>query len=190
VYYRHSAIVFTFSLIAIILPPWAAGADSNGFYYYPAYGAQRGKIVYRDGPLVNRQKIRWGNGLTEYGAGVLNNAIGAAIQIVPAVVKDETPADAKSNAATIALPAHYTTELSRANNLLERSARLLGHDISTDQATGTESPAVADGDYRNSPDPWGDENAATNATGVAEDQPATDPAISSDVRGSADPWKD
>jgi hypothetical protein len=75
-------------VIATATPAWA----EQPFFYYPAYGAQRGKIVYRDGPFVNRQKIRWGNGLTEYGAGVINNAIGAAVQILPAVIKEDPAA--------------------------------------------------------------------------------------------------
>lgn len=52
------------------------------FFYYPAYGAHRGKIVNRDGLLVNRQKVRWGGGITSNGAAVFHDLFAAAVPIV------------------------------------------------------------------------------------------------------------
>src|SRR5262245_31019455 len=56
-----------------------SASAAQPFYYYPAYGAQRGRIVYRQGPFGGtRQKIHWGGGLTDNGTSVLLSAIGAA----------------------------------------------------------------------------------------------------------------
>ncbi|MCU0880071.1 MAG: hypothetical protein MUF06_20055 [Pirellulaceae bacterium] len=154
-------IVAAAVLVSGLACPQHASAE-NPFYYYPAYGAHRGKIVYRDGPFVNRQKIRWGNGLTAYGADVFNNAFGAATQILPLVLKDDGSSDAdKSSGVTVKLPEHYTTELHRANDLLERSARLAGVDLGAIAAGGEGSGGAAelppsrwDERFRNSTDPW------------------------------------
>jgi hypothetical protein len=52
------------------------------FYYYPAYGSHRGRIVYHQGPFGgSKQKIHWGGGITDNGAAVLTTAIGAAATI-------------------------------------------------------------------------------------------------------------
>jgi hypothetical protein len=89
---RWAGVLIGVGSLAISFLGASPAAGQSPFYYYPAYGAQRGKIVYRDGPLVNRQKIRWGNGLTAQGASVLNSAIGAAVQILPAVLRDDPAA--------------------------------------------------------------------------------------------------
>lgn len=48
------------------------------FYYYPAYGSQRGRIRTVDGWIRDKQRIRWGNGLTPQGAMVFTHAIDVA----------------------------------------------------------------------------------------------------------------
>lgn len=60
---------------------WADGP----FYYYPPYGSQRGRIVTRSGILGDRQKVRWGNGLTDNGVAFFHDAFAAAVPILQAI---------------------------------------------------------------------------------------------------------
>jgi hypothetical protein len=67
-------------------------------FYYPAYGAHRGRISYHQGPFGGtRQKIRWGGGITDNGAAVLTSAIAAAGPILTAALGgralEEDPAE-------------------------------------------------------------------------------------------------
>jgi hypothetical protein len=163
--YRRLAPALLIWLLIVLMSPAAvrSARAEQPFFYYPAYGAQRGRIVYRDGPRVNRQKIRWGNGLTEYGAQVLTHGIDILPSILPLFLK-ESDVPAPKDAGPIELPPHYTAELKRANDLLIRSARLVGADISSPPPNGgsggTPEPPVphppvnVEDAIRNSPDPW------------------------------------
>ncbi len=124
-------------LLAAMTPLREARADQP-FYYYPAYGAHRGKIVYRDGIFVNRQKVRWGGGLTPYGTQVIGDAITAFAPIVGGFIGKEAEVADKSadDRAALELCESYAAELRRANDLLVRSAMLLGHDLSSPAAPG------------------------------------------------------
>lgn len=162
---RHVTRGFLLAL-AVYGMPILVAADAwadQPFFYYPAYGSQRGRIVNREGPRVNRQKIRWGNGLTEYGASVLTHGIDILPSILPLLVK-EADVPAPKDAGPIELPPHYTVELKRANDLLIRSARLVGADISSPPTNGGSGgipeppvphpPVNVEDAIRNSPDPW------------------------------------
>jgi hypothetical protein len=119
-------IVAAAVLVSGLACPQHASAE-NPFYYYPAYGAHRGKIVYRDGPFVNRQKIRWGNGLTAYGADVFNNAIGAAVQILPAVLREDPATDddhARSQAEFSRSMAEEAARMQHAQQLYSKTEAL------------------------------------------------------------------
>lgn len=129
---RWIAIFFAATVVlagGLAQPQPAAG--QNPFYYYPAYGAQRGKIVYRDGLLVNRQKIRWGNGLTPYGAAVLMHGFDVAGTVIPAVIGSggggSSPVDdggSLGNESAEATQEKCEAALERTKELLENTQRI------------------------------------------------------------------
>jgi hypothetical protein len=75
-------LLFCLALGAALGGAAAPARAGQPFFYYPAYGSPRGKIVYRDGLLVNRQKVRWGGGITTNGAAVFHDLFAAAVPIV------------------------------------------------------------------------------------------------------------
>jgi hypothetical protein len=85
----HSKLVRrVFALLALLL---TLGADAAAqaeqpFFYYPAYGANRGRIRYVDGVFRNKQRIHWGNGVTDNGVLVMRDLAAAAQEIVPAIL--------------------------------------------------------------------------------------------------------
>jgi hypothetical protein len=80
----------TLTLLALVLGSCAicpSALLAQQPYYYPAYGAHRGRISYHRGPFGGtHQKIRWGGGITESGAAVLLGAIDAAGPILSSVL--------------------------------------------------------------------------------------------------------
>lgn len=76
-----------FALIAMIGTDAAAQAQQP-FFYYPAYGSNRGRIRYVDGVLRDKQRIKWGNGVTDNGVLVMRDIATAAGQILPAVLNN------------------------------------------------------------------------------------------------------
>jgi len=183
---RQVLTVATVLAAGVILVGTGATTQGQETAFVP-YGSQRGHIHI--GPRHTR--IRWGNGFTEYGAQVFTHAIDALPGILPIFMKEADAGAAKSASEPIEFPAHYTAELQRANNLLERSARLLGHDISTPAADSGGTPGNGHDSFRNSPDPWGPNGAAPPnpaAPGPAPPPPANN--VSDAIRNSADPWKD
>ena len=135
--------------LVVVLPlaamgPLGEARADQPFYYYPAYGAHRGKIVNRQGPFVSRQKVRWGGGLTPYGAQVIGDAITAFAPIVGGFIGKEAEVADKSadERAALELCESYAAELRRANDLLVRSAMLLGHDLSSPPRGAPGGPVV------------------------------------------------
>lgn len=100
-------------------------------FQFPPYGAQRGRMVARDG-IGHSVRYRWGNGLTPTGGAVLSEAITA---FAPAVVafagRDaEVDADARSrDAARSATRDRLAIAQEQANALLIRTARLIEPDF-------------------------------------------------------------
>lgn len=185
---HRTAKCATWPLIVVALSSIAPAASAEDLFIpYPAYGAHRGKIVYRDGPFGSRQKVRWGNGLTAYGAQVLTHGIDALPGILPLFLKDESVPAEKAGPVTVELPAHYTTELNRANQLLERSARLLGHEIAAPAEPTPLTPSNGHESYRNSPDPWNGAGSPGGAAPVPMPPPPA-PAVGDAIRNSPDPW--
>ena len=119
--------------IALLALIFMIGADvaaraEKPFMYYPAYGSSRGHIRYVDGLLRNKQKIHWGNGVTDNGVLVMRDLAAAAQVIVPKVVHGaEAPAEdaAKAHAANIADAANDLDLQNKANALLSRNELLL-----------------------------------------------------------------
>ncbi|MCE9527458.1 MAG: hypothetical protein K8R36_15555 [Planctomycetales bacterium] len=119
-------------VVALLL---MVGADvvaqaEQPFFYYPAYGSSRGKIRYVDGVFRNKQKIHWGNGVTNNGVMVMHDAFAAAAQIIPAVIthKDAEQSDAEKRAATRdaeSAAAGDREEQAKADSILKRNQELL-----------------------------------------------------------------
>jgi hypothetical protein len=173
------------AVLSLAEPPRASG--QNPFYYYPAYGAHRGKIVYRDGPLVNKQKIRWGNGLTPYGADVLNNAIGAAVQILPAILREDPAAEedrARSQAEFSRSMADEELRLQQAQQLNARTQSLaVSFGLSA-------APAASVGGNSGSFGDWDNSGAANPNLANPGNEPPTQPMTpgTAPVPGNLQDW--
>lgn len=74
-----------FALLFMVGADVAAHAEKP-FIPYPAYGSSRGRIRYVDGVLRNKQRIHWGNGITDNGVLVMRDLAAAAGQILPVVL--------------------------------------------------------------------------------------------------------
>lgn len=74
-----------FALLFMVGVDVAARAEKP-FIPYPAYGSSRGRIRYVDGVLRNKQRIHWGNGITDNGVLVMRDLAAAAGQILPVVL--------------------------------------------------------------------------------------------------------
>lgn len=83
------------ALFAVIGADAAAQAEQP-FFYYPAYGSSRGRIRYVDGVLRDKQRIRWGNGVTDNGVLVMRDIAAAAGEILPVVLRS-APADVEES---------------------------------------------------------------------------------------------
>lgn len=84
-------VVALAAALAVLAADTAVLAEQP-FFYYPAYGSSRGKIRYVDGVFRNKQRIRWGNGVTDNGVQVMQDFFAAAGQILPVVLQREAQA--------------------------------------------------------------------------------------------------
>lgn len=128
----HSTFVRRmFSLIVLLVLAGADAAAQAGepFFYYPAYGANRGRIRYVDGVLRDKQRIKWGNGVTDNGVLVMRDIATAAQQILPAVLNNAAaPAaeEEKHARAAHSLAIAQDEQLqARAEEILEANQKLL-----------------------------------------------------------------
>jgi hypothetical protein len=129
----HSAFVRrTFSLIVlfVLMGAEAVAEAEQPFFYYPAYGSSRGRIRYVDGVLRDKQRIKWGNGVTDNGVLVMRDIATAAGQILPAVLNNAPapPAEEENHArAAHSLALAQDEQLqARAEEFLEANRKLLG----------------------------------------------------------------
>jgi hypothetical protein len=138
----HSAFVRrTFSLIVLFVLTGAESAEAQEpFFYYPAYGSNRGRIRYVDGVLRDKQRIKWGNGVTDNGVLMMRDIATAAQQILPAVLNNApAPTIAEENHARAAhsLARAQDEQLqARAEEILEANRKLL------EKLGGSPGPAV------------------------------------------------
>jgi len=123
----------------------------------------RGHYMRRDG-LFHVERARWGGGITPQGAAVLMHGIDVFGPIVGGIVGREAAADrgAETRATTrAALPQEYIVEQRRANDLLERTAALVGYKATTGVGPQVVGPSVIDPDRGTpaseaefGPNPW------------------------------------
>ncbi len=99
----------------------ASGSSSLAQVYplWQPYGAQRGKMVIRNGLLGYRQKVHWGNGLNEYGAGVLTQLIQTTGEVLPQVVGREFVVAQASTAESEEGARELNAERSRQRSVLQ-----------------------------------------------------------------------
>lgn len=132
----HRSLRRRWALVLLSFTPLIATGylQAQDYFRYPPYGAQRGRMVYRDG-LFHSERYRWGNGLTPQGAQVLTHAIDVMGPLVPVIVGAATGREANeasrsepdcsaSRSSRLEGMDHYAQEQARANDLLYRTARL------------------------------------------------------------------
>lgn len=92
-----------------------------------AHAQWRSRYLKRDG-LFHVERYHTGNGLTSVGAGVLTTLITSAPGIIDSVQGRDLnePQEESSRAIDNSWKEHYAVEQQSANNLLERTARLVG----------------------------------------------------------------
>jgi len=125
---RASACLAMFVLLGI----WSESAEAQLPW--------RGHYVRRDG-LFHTERMRWGGGLTANGASVINTALPLFAPIIGGLIGKDEPSreepsrEARSRDANWC--ADYAVQLQRANDLLERTAKLVNY-----PSTGTEEQPV------------------------------------------------
>jgi len=128
------------ALVAVIGADAVALAEQPSFYY-PAYGSSRGRIRYVDGVFRNKQRIHWGNGVTDNGVLVMRDIATAATEILPAVLRNSPAEEDKAHAARFqALQAEDEALQAKAESILDANQKLLerlGRSPSTGEPTET-----------------------------------------------------
>jgi hypothetical protein len=150
----------------------------------------RTHYVRRDG-LFHVEKYRTGNGLTPAGAGVLTAGINAFAPIVGSLVGRAAPPDETSRDTPRALlPDDYIEEQRRANDLLERTARLVNFTVPGGGASTPLSPvqdgpgATASSPEFGTQSPW-----APRPNGAASTSPASGAVTPNPAEGAKNPRK-
>lgn len=171
--------------------------QAQDYFRYPPYGAQRGRMVYRDG-LFHSERYRWGNGLTPQGAQVLTHAIDVVGPLLPVLVGGATGREADdgtragpdcSSRSAVSSIDHYAREQARANELLARTAKLVDPNFQASPGSGiggasganTNAPGSADAssanllqqlkqEYGVEANPWGIAPSAANPTPQTQDE--------------------
>ncbi len=158
---------------------WSEQVCHAQSFQFPPYGAQRGRMVARDG-IGHSVRYRWGNGLTPAGAAVIGDAITAFAPAVVAIAgRDvDTDADTRSrDAARSATRDRLAIAQEQANALLVRTARLLEPDFEVFQPTPSGSGEVSEAPISTGVDPWPSvpDNAGASPTPPTESVPPSEP---------------
>jgi DNA repair exonuclease SbcCD ATPase subunit len=74
----------------------APAAADEPFFYYPAYGSLRGRIRYVDGIFRDKQRIRWGGGITPQGAALLMHVADVAGDVAGDVLGSRAAQEARA----------------------------------------------------------------------------------------------
>lgn len=164
-------------VLATALTGLAPATGRAQSFQYPPYGAQRGHMVSRNG-LFHVTRYHWGNGLTPAGAAFLTDAVDTIVPAIPGIIAaatgrevDNQTRDAQSRSLATRTPVQFTApqdyvdEQRRANDLLARTASLVG-------VSSVAPPPVAA--------PGG---------GPTADQPSVDELLKRYGAPSSNPWK-
>lgn len=152
--WRWQSFVLVLLGALVFLEASVAFADGP-FFAYPPYGSHRGRIVTRNGLLVDKQRIRWGNGVTNNGVAVFHDAFAAAVPIVQALAPltrdaeiEETRSRQERDVQRRAAEEEDGDWQRKANSLFARNQALLAEFTGTGPVVPT-PPQGGNGDWDN-----------------------------------------
>lgn len=165
------------------LATWADECRAQTFQYSP-YGAQRGRMVARDG-IGHSVRYRWGNGLTPTGGAVLTNAIDAFAPALIAVAGGSRDLEAErrsreADRSRATMRDRLAIAQEEANALLARTARLVDQEFTISKPPPEDISPSPDPDFGS--DPW--PNVPSNDGSGASSAGAPPPNVGNDPWGS------